>query len=124
MSLYAVFNLTNGELLKWGQCQLELLAMQASEGQIAVELTSEQFETIATTYYYGVQITSRPSMSIVQSGLSFSNIPTDFPIVLAIDNVEYEVTESNVDLTIDTPGTYTVVFKGFPYLNQNFKVVI
>lgn len=123
---YIKYKTTSGEILnKMAIPNEDSLNEQPKEvGESIVQISLEEYNIVSPAYYYKDGIQLRPTMQIVNTGLNFTNIPIDFPITLSINNTTYPVTEDNVDLSIDTPGTYIVIFTGFPYINKIFKVVV
>lgn len=126
---YIKYNIASGKVLSKLLISLdEDISLQPLEtGEAYKEVSDEEYNTIDDTKYYnGINIVPRVRMGIVQNNMTFTNIPLDLPegTKLVISNTEYEVTEDNVNLNIDTPGRYVVIFKGFPYLDTAFRATI
>lgn len=126
---YIKYNIASGKILSKLLISLdEDISLQPLEtGEAYKEVSDEEYNTIDDTKYYnGINIVPRVRMGIVQNNMTFTNIPLDLPegTKLVISNTEYEVTEDNVNLNIDTPGRYVVIFKGFPYLDTAFRATI
>lgn len=126
---YIKYNIASGKILSKLLISLdEDISLQPLEtGEAYKEVSDEEYNTIDDTKYYnGINIVPRVRMGIVQNNMTFTNIPLNLPegTKLVISNTEYEVTEDNVNLNIDTPGRYVVIFKGFPYLDTAFRATI
>lgn len=106
---------------------VEIILGAKQEGENFLEVTDEQFRSINETYYIASDgsLTNKIKMPIIQSDKVFTNIPISVKgTTLTISGVTYPVTDTTVDLNIDTPGTYTVIFKGFPYMDTIFLVTV
>jgi hypothetical protein len=123
---YIRYKTISGEILNKMAIPNEdsLISQPKEVDESIAEINPVEYSLVSPAYYYKKGLQSRPIMEILNTGLNFTNIPTDFPITLSINNTTYPVTEDNVDLNIDTPGTYIVIFTGFPYINKIFKVVV
>lgn len=126
---YIKYNIASGKILSKLLISLdEDISLQPLEvGEAYKEVSDEEYNNINENQYYnGTAVVPRISMEIIQDGTNFTNIPINLSegTKLFISNTEYEVTEDNVTLNIDTPGRYVVIFKGFPYLDTAFRVAI
>jgi hypothetical protein len=92
------------------------------------EVTDSEFNSIDETFYVNSAvntIVSRPRMEISQEGSSFSNVPISAEgTTVSINGTVYQVDDSFVQLNIDTPGSYKVIFKAFPYMDEVFLVTV
>lgn len=126
-TFYLKYNTLTGQILnKLLIPDNEDVNLQPKESNEAfVLITTEDYNYVDEKYYYtNGAIMPRPYFPIVQDNKHFTNIPTNITVKMVIGESEYNVTDNTVDLTIDTPGTYDVIFKGFPYLDTTFQVVI
>lgn len=129
MYIYFVKISSNGEILSKSMISEEDLSVQPIEsGEQIITIEPEEFEAMSgDNFYYDNGIKRRPNSLITKVGeMSFHNIPTNLPlgVTMILENTRYPVTDDHVDLSIDTPGTYRVIFENFPYRNAIFKVVV
>jgi hypothetical protein len=126
-SRFIKYKSSTGEIVAKGQCPTDMLELQASDTEQVILVTEdlEQYLPNITKYYVNNGIvTERPLSTINRDGQVFSNIPTDVPVALTIEETSYDITSSYIELDIVTPGNYTVVFKHFPYLDAEFVVIV
>lgn len=123
-------NSVTGEIIAKGVAPAEMVSIQKnSPTEEVFVVTEDQMMSLTYDRYYynGNSFVLRSYSPITKSGpMSFSNIPYGLPagVKMILESVEYNITESTVDLDIDLPGTYEVVFKNFPYLDAIFEVVV
>lgn len=117
-----------GKIVATGSCPEFMLESQASAPDTYVmtmtDAIREVIPNINRYYIKDGNILTRPITPIVQNGMVFSNIPTDVPVTLVIEDSSYEVTSNMVDLDINFSGVYIVKFEHFPYLDAEFTVTV
>lgn len=126
-SRFIKYKTSSGEIIAKGQCPTDMLELQNSDTEQVLEITQEleQYLPNITKYYVsGNNILERPLSTISRDGQIFSNIPTEVPVTLTIEETTYDISSSYIELDIVTPGSYTVVFKHFPYLDAAFVVIV
>lgn len=124
MTLYAIYALTTGEILRSGQCQESDLELQAGDGQAVIERASQdQHDGNSYVDLSGPDpvVSPFPEMGATISGLTISDIPAG--AVLTIEGVDYTITDGTAELSFSAAGTYTVKLSKWPYLDQSFEVV-
>lgn len=123
MILFAVYDLTTGEILRSGQCADGDLELQAGDGQAVIERAS-QYQHDGNSYVDLTgepTVTARPDMPATIDGLTISGIPAG--AVLTIEGVDYTVDDGEAELSFTLPGTYQVKLSLWPYLDKVFEVV-
>lgn len=118
----------SGKIIAMGSCPEFMLEAQASPSDTYIMLVTDAIREVIPNidryYIKDGDIVVRPITPIVQDGKVFSNIPTDVPVTLIIENSRYEITEDTVDLDINFSGKYTIKFEHFPYLDAEFTVIV
>ena len=123
-------NTSTGELILKGSCPEDWVQLQKhSENELVFIPTEDEWTRLSYDKYYydGSAFVPRVYSPITKSGpMSFSNIPYQLAagVTMELESTIYPVTADHVDLNINLPGTYTVTFKNFPYLDSKFEVTV
>lgn len=124
MILFAVYDLTTGEILRSGQCADGDLELQAGDGQAVIERAS-QYQHDGNSYVdlSGPEpmIAERQEMPATLNGLTITGVPLG--ATLRIEGVDYAVGDGAAELSFTLPGAYTVKLSCWPYLDKIFEVV-
>lgn len=124
MILFAVYDLTTGEILRSGQCADGDLELQAGDGQAVIERAS-QYQHDGNSYVdlSGPEpmIAERQEMPAALNGMTITGIPLG--AILTIEGTEYTVNDGEAELTFGLPGTYLVKLSLWPYLDKTFEVI-
>lgn len=123
---YYVYNSGTGVILRAGTCSPTQVAVQALTGEIAVE----GFADDSLHYNTGGVRTDRPTFDFDV----FSSVPVNVDLVIVAvpvgvtvyaDGVELGVTDgTDTEWSSTQPGTYTLRFSKFPYIDKEFQVEV
>lgn len=122
------YSKSSGRVLERGSVPPEMLSIQENETVGIIEITPDLAIELPLNRYYVVQgsLVARPVSPIQQNGTVFSSIPTDLlePGKVTIEDKEYDLTDSTLEVSFNLPGTYIVKFNTFPYLDTTFTVTV
>lgn len=65
-------------------------------------------------------VVNRPENPTTLTGRTLHNVPV--PATIKINAAIYEAVESEVELSFNQPGTYTVKVIAWPYLDKEFQI--
>lgn len=111
----------NGRLVQRHSCGLKALS---SVGNILLDPS----ESASANTHYALQgaIEQRPECFATLTGTLISGIPLDRleEATVTVEGIEYPIPagESEAEIVIDQPGSYTVLLKCFPYLDKEFTI--
>lgn len=73
-------------------------------------------------YFLNNEPIKRQENPAVIYGNKIENIPNG--IIMCGELGQFEVTDGTFDFTIDTPGTYEITVRSFPYKDKTFTVTV
>lgn len=133
MKRFIVYDQIDGRILRSGVCAdveaftgITLLDLQAEAGEEAMEGSADdRFQ-----YIKDREVIERPVMVASIDRTTMTADGTDYctlsglpiPCEVYIDKTRYVVPDGIAELTLDTPGTYKVVCRAFPYLDWEMEV--
>lgn len=118
MIQYVVFDVATGEPIKWGQCQADLLEVQAGPGEKAIATSSLSVEANRLVIWNAVRDARdahidggamTPSGAVDSDSLARSNVSgaTIAALVAKLNSVPYSITWTMLDntpITLDADG--------------------
>jgi hypothetical protein len=128
---YAVVNTSTNRILRSGNCNDAHLADQALSGELAIDISSLDWSTNETQYFYdGTSIQARTALTYsapssvavnanaVVTALANTTVCVDGVAVGEMDGSGSET------LVFTDAGTYAITLALWPYLDANFSVVV
>ncbi|MCD0494813.1 hypothetical protein LQD23_21290 [Chromobacterium violaceum] len=108
---FTVYERETGRIVRDGNCPADWVALQAGEGEGAVEGCYS-----ADAHYVPAGVpTPRPAMPCIRDGAHFSGLPV--PCAVDIDGKRYDCADGVADLKFPLPGAYQVRISAWPYLD-------
>jgi hypothetical protein len=111
---YVVFRLDNGDVVRFGGCPDDMVALQAGPGEGAMIGIGED----GTHYVEGGVLKGRPTMPVsVSANRITAPIGTTWTVT-GPAQAEGSVEDGVLEFVFDEPGQYTVTLINFPYRDR------
>jgi hypothetical protein len=137
MKKYISYKIDNGEITREGMCtdddDFSLQVPLEGTGTVLKEIDNT-ISVRGDTHYLDIsnteEILIRPTFSIIQTGLIFTNIPTGTLVKIVrstdlfLENPGMVVDDGELDLIGSDAGEYMVIFENFPYREMPVRIVI
>lgn len=119
MTSYVVFNAQTGEVLRWGECQPDLVGRQAltnAECSIEAEIDPKNQYVDPRTK----AVVPLRDMNPAQADGKLSGLP--IPCVVTVEGKSYTVGDGSAEFDFNLPGTYEILVKAVGY--RDWKVTV
>lgn len=118
MAHYVVYDPETGEIARSGSCPDTDTAIQAGQGQTAVE--AERIYSDLEFYWNGDEVAPRPEFEVEVQGNVLLGVPKG--TALLIEGETYVADGKRIEFEPSISGTYTVELRLFPFKSQTVEV--
>jgi len=125
---YVVYNTLTGEILSTGLCQDDEWEHYPLEANQGVKPTNTRIEyrdnyvvlgsPLITALKIDFNITPSAAVINLTESIFFSNIPTN--TTAEIESYKYVISDGVLELTVNLPGKYSVLFEHTMYKNKEY----